>query len=574
MEEGGIARRLGNLVSWPISQGEMAGAISIAALEERFTARPGEGLREVKQQSEAGGEAFRQAAARWLAGAADGRFARVLLHQLRAGDENLEQLLFQEQALGRGEAAQLARLACRVEPKLQSAWLAGFEMAEERWRSGGSTMELVRRLEVLGECLEAGRLKGLLARLVEHPAARVRAKAVEWSYRRGEGGVGLEDSNARVRASALEGMWGRQDEAAVEVFERHLRSENTREALNAVLGLHRAGEMRARLQLMDWTESADERRRRAAWWAIGHTQDPRLWAFAQERRGGALPGSFLGAVRRLREFVEASQKAGETGLEVFGLRRAGGRVIVSVAVERDEVLAGLRPTAFRVKRNGEWFDQWRGTVKGKREATDWVLLMPAGRPPVGWDSMEDVWRRLRSEDRLAVVGYPGAGSGSGVAVMPTVDFLPGVETWRREKRGVRLGGVDWEGSLGRALQALGGRQRQKQLLVWGDPQAAKEQAPVVGWSDRLKRLGVRPQVVMRQRVPAAVEQAWREACEEAGGSWRVCPAPVELGRVTEGVLLEVTRGVELECEMGAGKAELEIELYSRQGWGRAVARVR
>jgi hypothetical protein len=110
--------------------------------------------------------------------------------------------------------------------------------------------------------------------------------------------------------------------------------------------------------------------------------------------------------------------------------------------------------------------------------------------------------------------------------------------------------------------------------VWGDPQAAKEQAPVVGWSDRLKRLGVRPQVVMRQRVPAAVEEAWREACEEAGGSWRVCPAAVELGRVTEGVLLEVTRGVELECAMGAGKAELEIELYSRQGWGRAVARVR
>lgn len=553
---------------------EMAGAISIAALEERFTARPGEGLREVKQQGEAGGEAFRQAAARWLAGATDSRFARVLLHQLRSGDENLEKLLYQEQALGRGEAAQLARLACRVEPKLQSAWLTAFEGAEERWRSGGSAMELVRRLEVLGECLEAGRLKGLLARLVGHPEARVRAKAVEWSYRRGEGGVGLADSNARVRASALEGMWGRRDAAAVEVFERHVRSEHTREALNAVLGLHRAGEMRARLQLMDWTESAEGLRRRAAWWAIGHTEDPRLWAFAQERRGGALTGSFLAAVRRLREFVEVSQKAGETGLEVFGMKRAGRRVIISVAVERDEVLAGLRPTAFRLKRSGAWFDQWRGTVKGKREATDWILLMPAGRPPAGWDSMENVWRRLRSEDRVAVVGYPGAGSGSGVAVMPTVDFLPGEETWRREKRGVRLGGVDWEGSLGRALQALGTRQRQKQLLVWGDPQASKEQTPGVGWGERLQRLGVRPHVVMRQSVRAAVEEAWREACEEAGGSWRVCLAPVELGRVTEGVLLEVTRGVELECALGEDAAELEIELYSRQGWGRAVARVR
>lgn len=354
------------------------------------------------------------------------------------------------------------------------------------------------------------------------------------------------------------------------MFERHLRSEHTREALNALLELHHAAEMRARLQLMDWTESAEGLRRRAAWWAIGHTEDPLLWAFARERRGGALTGSFLAAVRRLREFVEASQKAGETGLGVYGVKRAGRRVIVSVAVERDEVLAGLRPTAFRLKCGGEWFDQWRGTVRGKRDATDWILLMPAGRPPAGWDSMQEVWRRLRSEDRLAVVGYPGASSGSGVAVMPTVEFLPGEETWRPEKRGVRLAGVDWEGSLGRALQALATRQRQKQLLLWGVPQAAREQTPGVGWAERLKRLGVRPHVVMRQSVRPAVEEAWREACEEAGGSWRVCLAAVALGRVTEGVLLEVTRGVELECAMGEGAGEFEIEMYSRQGWGRAV----
>ena len=110
--------------------------------------------------------------------------------------------------------------------------------------------------------------------LANHANEQIRSKAVRladrenvqqsWRLQR------LTDTNARVRANAVESMWGARDPASLETFETMLTDDHPRVAGNAVMGLYRAGaEAEARAALTTLGAHPDARFRRAAAWVAG-----------------------------------------------------------------------------------------------------------------------------------------------------------------------------------------------------------------------------------------------------------------------------------------------------------------
>jgi len=105
---------------------------------------------------------------------------------------------------------------------------------------------VVRVLDVLDEISPGPRLILLLNHLTKHSNRRIAAKATllvgrrlrnqDWVARQ------MENDDGRVRASAVEGLWGVTSAAAQNHLWASLKDKNNRVVGNALIGLHQLGE--------------------------------------------------------------------------------------------------------------------------------------------------------------------------------------------------------------------------------------------------------------------------------------------------------------------------------------------
>lgn len=101
-------------------------------------------------------------------------------------------------------------------------------------------------LDLLDKLSPGSRLILLLNHLTQHADRRIAAKATllvgrrirnrDWVARQ------LDSTDGRVRASAVEGLWGVHSPAALSSLWRSLRDKNNRVVGNALIGLHELGE--------------------------------------------------------------------------------------------------------------------------------------------------------------------------------------------------------------------------------------------------------------------------------------------------------------------------------------------
>jgi HEAT repeat protein len=114
-----------------------------------------------------------------------------------------------------------------------------------------------------------------LVSLLRSPDAQVRSKAAtlygrtsrnaEWVRSR------LGEADARVRANAVESLWGEDSEAAQAVLKEASRDRHHRVAANAWVGLDQMGARDVVASLQKMAEAEDPMARAAAAFAMGHT---------------------------------------------------------------------------------------------------------------------------------------------------------------------------------------------------------------------------------------------------------------------------------------------------------------
>jgi hypothetical protein len=139
---------------------------------------------------------------------------------------------------------------------------------------GDHALRLLGLIDAISDC---SLLAAYLVQFQRHPSDRVRSKAVLMLGRsncnpgRVESLLAVDDD--RLRANAVESLWGQRSKAARDIFWKAAQDRCARVVANALLGLCRAGEQDAFLRLGELAWHADPTMRCSGSWAMGATGD-------------------------------------------------------------------------------------------------------------------------------------------------------------------------------------------------------------------------------------------------------------------------------------------------------------
>jgi HEAT repeat protein len=324
-------------------------------------------------------------------------------------------------ALDRDRATALALQAVRVDPLVDIG--IARQLADVTTDApDGADMGMAERLmEILDEVSDGKRILPSLMRMLRNTNPYLRSKAVlmigrggrslNWIKRR------LEEADTRVRANAVEALWGMDTPEARELLDAASRDSNNRVAGNALLGLYWLGESSPLAELVKMAGHASPTYRRTAAWVMGETGDPRfsevLGRMLADSQGEVRKRAFA-AVGRIRAAVAQVSEAVEWPVACScgpkdprtGQRRVSVAVVSADGRESPRIL----PAQFMLSEDGQPVWSYRVLEKPAPEAMSVIFLFPrsvdgAGKP---WD--QGALRCLnwkRSTDLWCTVPYSG-----------------------------------------------------------------------------------------------------------------------------------------------------------------------
>ncbi|MCX6598640.1 MAG: HEAT repeat domain-containing protein, partial [Acidobacteria bacterium] len=166
----------------------------------------------------------------------------------------------------------------------------------------------LRVLEVLMLGAPTSRLAAMLAQVMRDGDLYLKSKAAlllgrlhqkaGWVERQ------LSHADVRVRANAVESLWGDRSADAQKVFTQALSDEHQRTVGNALVGLYRAGDPRSIRQIISMAQDDRTPFKVTALWAMGHLGDPRFLPWLTEAMGrmeATLRPSVFQTIRRIRQ---------------------------------------------------------------------------------------------------------------------------------------------------------------------------------------------------------------------------------------------------------------------------------
>jgi hypothetical protein len=164
-----------------------------------------------------------------------------------------------------------------------------------------------RAVDILCEIAPTPRLLSILRSAMENNDPQIRSKSALLLINKIESPSLLQklitDSDARVRANAIEALWGRQTVAAEEVFRKGLLDLHHRVAANAVYGLLLIDPEKYRANLEVLANHTEPNRRGGAAWIIGKIGDIRNAGLLKPLlvdANAAVRGGAFRAIRALR----------------------------------------------------------------------------------------------------------------------------------------------------------------------------------------------------------------------------------------------------------------------------------
>jgi hypothetical protein len=130
-----------------------------------------------------------------------------------------------------------------------------------------------RALDILDETSRGRRLLPILGHLPDCEDSRISAKATLFVGRRVQNPAWtkrqLERKDQRIRANAVEALWGVNTPAAIDLLEQCAGDSNNRVVGNSLVGLHIAGREDAHPEVMRLSRAGKTESRSTAAWAMG-----------------------------------------------------------------------------------------------------------------------------------------------------------------------------------------------------------------------------------------------------------------------------------------------------------------
>lgn len=225
----------------------------------------------------------------------------------------------------------------------------------------------LRLVELIERVSRGSRAIERIKFLADDPDRRVRSKVVRLLGRiSGEAADArrkLSDPDARVRAAAVEALWGHAPEHGRPVFLDALDDANHRVRGNAIYGLYRLDDTSCLLPLRRLLEDNDDLTRRAGLWTVEQTRDPRYLPLIAKLMANSGPEARARCLRAMTAVRDRKAEAAEAGrIEIrLGLatRTSEGSLIVPVRCDfAGQPVDNLRALDFVIQEDGRPLDAY------------------------------------------------------------------------------------------------------------------------------------------------------------------------------------------------------------------------
>jgi hypothetical protein len=395
---------------------------ALSALVRNFEADAAASRKQIRDLLDNDRELFYATSIEILKNTGDSRGAQYLVALMVANGMLLQALCNPD--LSRDEALSLGRAAMRVDP-MSDVSLAR-DLADSA--AGGSKVHVAdpaRLMDILCEIADAARIMPSLMRMMRHPNPYLRSKAVKmigrgsrstkWVMGR------LSEPDPRVRANAVESLWGVDTPEARTLLNFAVNDGNNRVTGNAMLGLYYLGEASVLADVIKFAGHESALFRASAAWVMGETGDPRFTETL--RRLIADPDATV----RKRAFAALGHIKAANGQPPGGekwhvaARMLGGeslkglrRLILAVAGEDMRDQPKVAPLQFLLSEGAQYVTSYKILDKPLPESMSVVFVIPRSREAAGgafFDGVLSCLRWKRPSDLWSVLPYIETGDG-------------------------------------------------------------------------------------------------------------------------------------------------------------------
>jgi hypothetical protein len=295
-------------------------------------------------------EGFRMNSIRLLKSGVDGPGSKYLATLLFQHSTLVDQICDPEH-FTREEAFALAKQVARVEPLLDTKLARLLPTAH----GGGKQLTPAtqdRVLEVLDAVSEGTRIVPMLAHLVHDKNARLRSKAALIIGRRLQNArwaeKHLQEMDPRVRANAVEALWGSDSAGVKDILWQATRDENNRVVGNAALGIYNLLDPSVVPLCLEMAKDRRPEFRATAVWLMGQTSDARFLPAAMRLvvdRDTEVRNNALKAIARIKQRVAACTEAGSVRVEWLRaeIQSDGTRRLKAILLAGEETIRELSP---------------------------------------------------------------------------------------------------------------------------------------------------------------------------------------------------------------------------------------
>jgi hypothetical protein len=524
-------------------------------------------------------ELFFSSAMEIMKSAGDSRGGQFVVALLSANGMLLQALC--DPNLSREQALALGRAAKRVDPMVDTTLARG--LADSAiGESAVVVPDPARLMEILCEIADPARVMPSLMRLLRHPNSYLRSKAVKMI---GQGSRSvkwvmgrLSESDPRVRANAVESLWGVETPEARTLLNFAANDANNRVAGNALLGLYYVGEASVLGEITKLAGHESALSRATAAWVMGETGDARFTDSLRRLISEADPTVRKRAFAALSRIKTTnSQPAVGTEWHVAGRILAGDslkatrRAMLAVVSDDMRELPKVTPLQFLLSEGGQYITSYKVTEKPQTEAISVIFVIPRSRDAAGGVFFEAALRCLawkRPSDLWSILPYVETGDGEPPAPHepdPPI-FTAKSEALEASLHGTpkRMECTDLWTALWRATQPDPGQARGRRHII---VLSSKEEGRIAGHG---LISNVQTGRIPLQAICAGSNSRLQEFCNRTRMPIHL-GADDEIPELVECAYLNLLARFEIAYQSTATEAvPLKVRIQTPVGWGEAV----
>jgi HEAT repeat protein len=310
---------------------------------------------------------------------------------------------------------------------------------------GESITDQARITDLLSEIGDSARVLPSLMRLLRHSNPYLRSKVVKMIGQSSRSTrwvrAKLSESDPRVRANAVEAIWGVDSIEARTLLHFAANDASNRVIGNALLGLYYLGDCAALKQLTNMSAHESSRFRATAAWVMGQTGDVRFSDVLRRLLMEQEPVVRRRALVALGRIKQANDSYGALPHLHVAARFASGsklkssrRIMAAVAADGSKEPLRVAPLQFLLSEGNQHITSYRVTEKPEPEAMSVIWVIPRTVEPdlkpfqeaalncLRWKRPSDLWCALPYLENA------DEGLGGHVQELPPPQFTSSAET--------------------------------------------------------------------------------------------------------------------------------------------------